>query len=177
SSESRSSWFLRPSTVFFGPGAPLKPHDPMGLASPAAARDKQRMGRELHQLAALASDFSRSLLIFSTIPALRSATSLTLYSADVPSTCATSDGVNLYSSANHSAMFAVALRNASSNDPLSPIAMMCVGDSTRGPMMRLPGITSTVNSTSMDVSSAFPLSSPSPCSACPSPTYSSAPGT
>src|SRR5881398_2110620 len=82
---------------------------------------------------ALASDFSRSLLIFSTIPALRSATSLTLYSADVPSTCATSEGVNLYSSANHSAMFAVAPRNASSNDPLSPIAMMCVGDSTRGP--------------------------------------------
>src|SRR2546421_6230810 len=99
SSASRSSWFFRPSTVFFGPGAPLKPHDSLCGGSefvPSAAEgDQQRMGRELHHLAALASDFSRSLLIFSTIPALRSATSLTLYSADVPSTCATSEGVNL----------------------------------------------------------------------------------
>ena len=37
----------------------------------------------------------RSLLILSTTPAFRSATSLTLYSADVPSTCATSDPVSL----------------------------------------------------------------------------------
>src|SRR2546430_1272878 len=42
---------------------------------------------------ALANGFNRSLLILSTMPALRSATSLTLYSADVPSTCATSEGV------------------------------------------------------------------------------------
>src|SRR6266403_1317150 len=126
---------------------------------------------------ALARGFNRSLLILSTIPALRSATSLTLYSADVPSTCATSDGVNLYSSVSHCAMFDVAPRNASSSDPASPIAMRCVADSTRGPGPRFPGITSTVNSTSIDVSRALPLSSPSPCMACPSPTYNSAPGT
>jgi len=34
-----------------------------------------------------------------------------------------------------------------------------------------PGITSTVNSTSNDVSSALPFNSPSPCAACPSPKY------
>jgi len=34
SSGSRSSWFFRPSTVFFGPGALLKPDDPMVSASP-----------------------------------------------------------------------------------------------------------------------------------------------
>src|SRR5258708_3872835 len=41
--------------------------------------------------------FNRSLLILRIMPALRSATSLTLYSAEVPSTWATSDGVSLYS--------------------------------------------------------------------------------
>ena len=44
---------------------------------------------------AAANPFNLSLLIFSTMPALRSATSLILYSAAEPSTCATSDGVNL----------------------------------------------------------------------------------
>jgi hypothetical protein len=38
---------------------------------------------------------SLCLLILSTIPALRSATSLTLYSAEEPITCATSEGVSL----------------------------------------------------------------------------------
>src|SRR5437879_13540981 len=88
---------------------------------------------------ALANGFNRSLLILSTMPALRSATSLTLYSADVPSTCATSEGVNLYSSVSHCAMFAVAPRNASSSDPASPMAIKCVADSTRGLGPRFPG--------------------------------------
>jgi uncharacterized membrane protein YhhN len=38
---------------------------------------------------------ARSLAILRTMPALRSATSLTLYSAAVPRTCAISEGVNL----------------------------------------------------------------------------------
>src|SRR5437588_2056566 len=119
---------------------------------------------------------NRSLLIFSTTPALRSAASLTLYSADVPSTCATSEGVSAYLSVSQLAIFVVASRNASSIDPSSPTAMICVADSTRGPGTPLPEITSTVNSTSIDVSSAFPFNSPSPCAAWPSPRYSIAPG-
>jgi hypothetical protein len=41
------------------------------------------------------SPASRCLLIFNTTPEFRSATSLTLYSAEVPSTCAVSDGVSV----------------------------------------------------------------------------------
>jgi hypothetical protein len=47
-------------------------------------------------------------------------------------TCATSDGVNSYSSVSHCAIFAVAVRNASSTDPLSPMAITWVADSTLG---------------------------------------------
>src|SRR5271169_128929 len=42
-----------------------------------------------------AKDCRRSLLILRMMPALRSATSLTLYSAAEPKTCATSEGVSL----------------------------------------------------------------------------------
>src|SRR5207245_1762433 len=107
----------------------------------------------ISHFAAGVSNFSRSLLIFSTIPALRSATSLTLYSADVPNTCATSDGVNLYSSDSHCAIFAVAPRNASSSDPASPIAMICVADSTR-----IPASAAAAQRIAPDVPQVFPVS-------------------
>lgn len=57
-----------------------------------------------------------SFAIFSTMPALRSATSLTLYSADVPITCATSDDVSPKESVSQRAMLSVALRKASAMD-------------------------------------------------------------
>jgi serine/threonine protein kinase len=47
------------------------------------------------QYAIQIGDALDAALILSPMPALRSATSLTLYSANVPSTWATSDGVNL----------------------------------------------------------------------------------
>ena len=59
--------------------------------------------------------FSFSFAIFSTMPALRSATSLTLYSADVPITCA-SDDVSPKESVSQRAMLSVALRKASAMD-------------------------------------------------------------
>jgi hypothetical protein len=54
--------------------------------------------------------------------------------------------------------------------------MMCVEVSIRRSNRCVPWITSTENSTSIEVSSALPFSSPSPCSACASPRYNSAPG-
>src|SRR5258705_12013346 len=64
-----------------------------------------RPRRRTSYFAVGASVFRRSLLIFTTMPAFRSATSLTLYSEEAPSTCATSDGVSLYSSVIQLAMF------------------------------------------------------------------------
>src|SRR5215469_8973129 len=57
--------------------------------------DPSRAWGGTNYFAAGGSVCKRSLLTFSTTPALRSAISLILYSADVPSTCATSDGVSL----------------------------------------------------------------------------------
>ena len=59
-------------------------------------------------------------------------------------------------------MSAVADFKASSSDPFRPMVMMWVGVSTRRARRSVCWITSTVNSTSMEVSSALPLSSPSP---------------
>src|ERR1700761_7902875 len=53
----------------------------------------QSAGTNYHR--AGVKDFRRSLLIFRTIPAFRSAASLTSYSALVPRTSATSEGVSL----------------------------------------------------------------------------------
>ena len=57
-----------------------------------------------------------------------------------------------------------------------PIDISASARSTRGHEGAAPLRTSTVNSTSIEVSTAVPSGSPSPCSACPSPTKSSAPG-
>src|SRR6185437_8300072 len=84
--------------------------------------------------------------------------------------------VSLYSCCSQSAMLAVAPRRASSSVPPSPIAISASAVSTRGPFRCLPCTTSTLTVTSIDVSSASPFSSPSPCRACASPKYSSAPG-
>src|SRR5258708_4187593 len=165
------------SPALHGLAEPLLPEKRESLSGTATVTPIGRKTEVANYFAGVAvgRPCSRSLLIFSTTPALRSATSLTLYSADEPITSATSVGVSAYLSVSQFAIFVVASRNASSIDPSSPTAMRCVADSTRGPGTPLPEITSTVNSTSIDVSSAFPFNSPSPCAAWPSPRYSIAP--
>src|SRR5205823_3346955 len=54
--------------------------------------------------------------------------------------------------------------------------MMCVSFSRRGHPIGFFLMTSTVKSTSIEVSSPVPATSPSPWRACPSPTNNSAPG-
>ena len=61
------------------------------------------------------------------------------------------------------------------DEPAIPIAIMYSSFSARGPPVLWPDIRLTVKSMSMEVSSASPVSSPSPCAAWPSPTNSKAP--
>jgi hypothetical protein len=62
-------------------------------------------------------------------------------------------------------MFVVASCMAVCSEPSIPIAMRNSALSRRGARGFAPGITSTVNSTSSDVSSALPAISPSPWAA------------
>src|SRR4051794_33871089 len=79
------------------------------------------------------SDRSRSLRTLRTMPALPRAMTLTLYSADVPNTCDTSESVRACRAISQSAMLVVALLKAWSSDASRPIVIKWVEDSMRGP--------------------------------------------
>src|ERR1700733_11466345 len=99
---SRSQINYRARSSSFSPilGRALRSGCPVSLSTCDTGGRRQAMTVEEvenfpPQFGFFTNPVKRCLSIFNTTPEFRSATSLTLYSAAVPSTCAVSEGVNL----------------------------------------------------------------------------------